>query len=107
MTVPSSAFFFSSLPLSTDTYLRTVDLLQRLDILLDHILGQLRGPQTDYFDGLAMMRATGHCSLDALAEVVLDSVQDNRRVVDGVDLCSCQGLRVLQIPVPVVRDAFL
>lgn len=45
-----------------------------------------------------------HRSLNALSKVVLDFVQDDRGVVDGVDLCSCKWERVLHIR---VRCAFV
>lgn len=45
--------------------------------------------------GLSMMSTAGDGRLDALAKVILDTVQHQRCVVDGIDLRSRQGQRIL------------
>lgn len=45
--------------------------------------------------GLSMMRTAGDSRLDALAKVILDAVQHQRCMVDGIDLRSRQGQRIL------------
>lgn len=46
---------------------------------------------------LAMVGTARGRGLDALAEVVLDTVDHERCVVDGIHLSPCQGKRILAI----------
>jgi hypothetical protein len=77
-------------------YLWCINRRQRLDILFDHVDGELGFPEKQLLHWLSVMCTARDRCLYALAKVVLDTIENNRRVIYGINIRSSQCQRILQ-----------
>lgn len=78
------------------TRLRCVDVLQRFQIIQDHIQRNLSRSELENLHGLSMMRRARIRLLESIAEVILDVVKDDGRVVYGFDMSANELSRELR-----------